>query len=953
MADNKDPFFASKDQRASVDPLDDLMRSLNRDDLLGAGGTSSRPLPKEVEMRAPSRDPEAYPENYEEPSFEGGDAPQKDDFSAGPYEVEAQYAEPSFAPEPRYEEPRYEEPQAGAYQDYAAEEPYLDAAEEEGFEAESGAYGASEPSFAADDYRSPYDAGLTADEPLTAGAESAYADTSKVDPSLDVDAYLSSSLSDELDKSFLSNIGAKPAVSARSEELYASPSYEEAARHAEPEFAAEEPPLYDFDKDFEATLAASLDFGATATDEAPLTADAPLYAEPEFAAEEPSYAEPSYAAPSYEEPRFDASPQEEDSALSIDEDFLGQYGAAPSSQWSGGDAYREPAFRGSYGAETPDYSAEGGLEDDPFDLTASLAESLQASLEQSLAADAALIEGRDAPSFEAQSYAPSQVYMDDDPAAEDELFATDSALEAPVYAEAELEESCDEPSFEGPEYEPEEEVILTSEEEYDDPYEASLSAAGLATPIGAALGAGVAAAAFSSSSTAQKPSEGHTAEVHTFQPLQSASQPPRQEPSAFEVEEAISIADLASQYEREVAAREVAKHQPQIEDDAAFPFDEIEKEPRKSRGLAPWLMYGGATVVVLLSVGVGYTLLFAGGGQAGYSPPPIIRADTSEVRSAPEGAAATETQTAGGNLIFDRVTGTESRPEERIVPRQEDVLQVPSSSSNQLAAESQQDQQALSPGSPRRVQSVSINPDGTITRTQVKEPRLPEGAQSSAQTGAESTGVRVIDTSRSDSASAQPQTQAQGETQVAQSAADAGLRTGAETSAQPAEATQPQSAVNPDDLPNINLTSAPIPPRRPAQIGGSSASAAQPVALQTPVSASGAQQVDGRAALEQAQASVAQPSQPAVRANSASGGFVVQLSATRSEQEALSAFSAYQNRFPSILSGQSPNIQKADLGSRGIYYRLGVGPLTSRDDANNMCSQLRSAGLPDCFVRAN
>ena len=79
----------------------------------------------------------------------------------------------------------------------------------------------------------------------------------------------------------------------------------------------------------------------------------------------------------------------------------------------------------------------------------------------------------------------------------------------------------------------------------------------------------------------------------------------------------------------------------------------------------------------------------------------------------------------------------------------------------------------------------------------------------------------------------------------------------------------------------------------------------------------------------------------------------MQLSAQRSQEEALRSFQALQNRFPQLLSGQEANIQRADLGARGVYYRLGVGPIASRDQASQLCNQLKTSGLPDCFVRAN
>ena len=46
------------------------------------------------------------------------------------------------------------------------------------------------------------------------------------------------------------------------------------------------------------------------------------------------------------------------------------------------------------------------------------------------------------------------------------------------------------------------------------------------------------------------------------------------------------------------------------------------------------------------------------------------------------------------------------------------------------------------------------------------------------------------------------------------------------------------------------------------------------------------------------------------------------------------------------LSNKTPDVQEADLSARGLgtMYRLVVGPPGSRDAANGVCSQLKTAG---------
>lgn len=100
------------------------------------------------------------------------------------------------------------------------------------------------------------------------------------------------------------------------------------------------------------------------------------------------------------------------------------------------------------------------------------------------------------------------------------------------------------------------------------------------------------------------------------------------------------------------------------------------------------------------------------------------------------------------------------------------------------------------------------------------------------------------------------------------------------------------------------------------------------------------------AALTQASAPAAAP----VPAASA-GKFVVQVGARKSQTAALAGFADLQQKYPSILSGYRPLIQKADLGERGIWYRLRIGPLGDKAAAGDLCNKLKSAGMKSCLVR--
>jgi len=82
------------------------------------------------------------------------------------------------------------------------------------------------------------------------------------------------------------------------------------------------------------------------------------------------------------------------------------------------------------------------------------------------------------------------------------------------------------------------------------------------------------------------------------------------------------------------------------------------------------------------------------------------------------------------------------------------------------------------------------------------------------------------------------------------------------------------------------------------------------------------------------------------------GGYVVQVSSQRSEADARASFKVLQHKFPSALGSRSPLIKRADLGSKGVYYRAMVGPFGSSEQAVQFCGSLRSAG-GQCVVQRN
>jgi len=82
------------------------------------------------------------------------------------------------------------------------------------------------------------------------------------------------------------------------------------------------------------------------------------------------------------------------------------------------------------------------------------------------------------------------------------------------------------------------------------------------------------------------------------------------------------------------------------------------------------------------------------------------------------------------------------------------------------------------------------------------------------------------------------------------------------------------------------------------------------------------------------------------------GGYAVQVSSQRNENEVKSSFRALQAKYPKLLGGREPMVRRADLGAKGVYYRTMVGPFVSAEQANELCANLKAAG-GNCIVQKN
>ncbi len=81
----------------------------------------------------------------------------------------------------------------------------------------------------------------------------------------------------------------------------------------------------------------------------------------------------------------------------------------------------------------------------------------------------------------------------------------------------------------------------------------------------------------------------------------------------------------------------------------------------------------------------------------------------------------------------------------------------------------------------------------------------------------------------------------------------------------------------------------------------------------------------------------------------AEGMIVVQLASLQSEARAKDEWNRLQDRYGELLGDMNLLLDRADLGERGIFFRMQTGPFPNRMTAKDMCNQLKAATL-ECIV---
>jgi len=355
-------------------------------------------------------------------------------------------------------------------------------------------------------------------------------------------------------------------------------------------------------------------------------------------------------------------------------------------------------------------------------------------------------------------------------------------------------------------------------------------------------------------------------------------------------------------------------------DDRSYAADDDEDDAPSGRRRGGFVLVAAVLGLAVLGTAGAFAYRAMFGGSMLPSLPPIIRADNGPNKILPNAGPS-----QGNNANQLNASGNIG---EKLVSREEKPVDVPAPVST----------------APRVVSTIPIFPAPDSP---------PPGALASVTSGAAASAVPPA---------------------MSPSTATPPPRTVGMPMAPAALSTEPKKihtlAIRPDQSGGIDATAAvtPTPPSaaRPTPPRPMPMAAAMPKPALAPAPPSGgnaplsivpSQGDIPAAAPVRSRTALAQPTpiSPAAMSGgtaSAGSGYAVQISSQRSEAEAQTAFRALLAKFPAQLGGREPMVRRADLGSKGVYYRALVGPFASMEQAANMCSSLKAAG-GNCIVQRN
>ncbi|HEY0918702.1 SPOR domain-containing protein, partial [Devosia sp.] len=346
------------------------------------------------------------------------------------------------------------------------------------------------------------------------------------------------------------------------------------------------------------------------------------------------------------------------------------------------------------------------------------------------------------------------------------------------------------------------------------------------------------------------------------------------------------------------------------------------KAPGTANPFAGLRQYVGLAVAGTLLLAAGFGLYWVLGMGRGTTEAPVLTADATPAKQPPAPADAA-TEEAPRSVVFDEINGVAAADDaETLVSRDEtagaDVAEVarvvaepPAATESGLAN--------------RKVRTVTVRPDGTIV------------SGDEAIAGSEALPVDRPNVPVVPGASVEP----------------SDLLTAAVGEAEPLAATpepDPIAAVITDG----QAPAAGAPPVEMAALAPAGttppvfdASLVAPVPMPRPVDRNALRSAAPAPAGTLAELPLVGLDAPAAAPATAAAAYV-QISSQPTEADAQAAVRSAQARWGSLFNGNQLIVQRADLGAKGVKYRVRL-PAASLQEATQICASIKADG-GDCFA---
>ncbi|HVJ51334.1 MAG TPA: SPOR domain-containing protein [Aliidongia sp.] len=152
-------------------------------------------------------------------------------------------------------------------------------------------------------------------------------------------------------------------------------------------------------------------------------------------------------------------------------------------------------------------------------------------------------------------------------------------------------------------------------------------------------------------------------------------------------------------------------------------------------------------------------------------------------------------------------------------------------------------------------------------------------------------------------------------------------------------------------LPVQEVGQAPVPKSIPSAPGAAASPPPPPAGSSGMLSApEGAKSVAG-IEIPPAPPTPAAPGKPGAAPAASGGVFKVQIAATRDEATAQSEWERLKHAHADLLGSLSPTVVRADLGDKGIFYRIQAGPVPDQAKAEKLCTELKKLSIGCIIVK--